>query len=192
MTNISVWDALSRCLARSGAQSVWLNMNGRAGLELNVEGPYLGLGGVCVGYGFGSRTCAAPIGEPQLSGWCSSVDCRSCWGLFPERHGHSYILEKVSHRSAQKETGLGNWGGGRGRKMSLRWVGAVPSVRGARDPMTQSLGVLVQIQPEEGGLSEPKIFPVLEVSPNLRGEPYRMGVGCLWIFSIFETSLLLK
>ena len=55
-------------------------MNGRAGLELNVEGPYLGLGGVCVGYGFGSRTCAAPIGEPQLSGWCSSVDCRSCWG----------------------------------------------------------------------------------------------------------------
>ena len=58
--------------------------------------------------------------------------------------------------------------------------------------MTQSLGVLVQIQPEEGGLSEPKIFPVLEVSPNLRGEPYRMGVGCLWIFSIFETSLLLK
>ena len=146
-------------------------------------GALLGVGRVCVGYGFGSRTCAPPTGEPRLSGWCSSVHCRSCWGLFPERHGHSYTLEKVLHRSSQKETGLGNWDGGQGRKVSLSWVGAVPSVRGARNPITWSLGVLVQIQSEEGGLYEPKIFPVLEVCPNLSQKPYRMGVGCLWIFS---------
>ena len=56
--------------------------------------------------------------------------------------------------------------------------------------MTQSLGVLVQIQPEEGGLYEPKIFPVLEVSPNLRGEPYRMGVenNIYWLRNVCEQS----
>ena len=148
------------------------------GLSWTWRGPTWGWSGVCWLWIWKQDLCT-PGGEPQLSGWCSSVDCRSCWGLFPERHGHSYILEKVSHRSIQKETRLGNWDGGWGRKVSLSWVGAVPSVRGAGDPMTWSLGVLGQIQSEERGLYEPKIFPVLEVSPNLRGEPYRMGVGCL-------------
>lgn len=63
---------------------------------------------------------------------------------------------------------------------------------GAMDPMRWSLGVLVQVQPEGQELCELKIFPIREVCPNLSREPYRMGVVCLWVFSKFETSLLLK
>ena len=58
---------------------------------------------------------------------------------------------------------------------------------GAVDTLEWASVLLVQVQPEGWELRGLKIFPVLKLCPpNLNLEAYRMGVGYLWVFFLFE------